>query len=102
MKRALTATLALTLAGCVYVFSPQVVTLYDEDCDVVFQKMELTVEQHDALAGRGQCSGEKDCLTFVAAVLMITPVSAIISGSIVVAGNTAYWMEHKGQCLAKA
>jgi hypothetical protein len=35
------------------------------------------------------------------AVLGTTALSAIVSGSLVVAGNTVYWLEKEARCIAK-
>jgi hypothetical protein len=32
----------------------------------------------------------------------VSAASAIVSGSIVVAGNLVYWFEKQGQCVARA
>ena len=82
---------------CVY--APQLVTRYDEDCGIELRHMQLTVEQIGLIRPGDRCSG-KDCLDLLAAQLLLVPASAVISGSIVLAGNTLFWMQKQGQCLA--
>jgi len=43
------------------------------------------------------CANE-GCVTLVVAAAATAAVSAVISGSIVIAGNTVYWFERRGQC----
>lgn len=100
MKHALLIFAGWVLTGCVYVFSPETVTHYDKDCKDVYRQMTLTVEQQRALPGGIFCSGN-DCLSMLAVIALITPVSAIVSSSIVVAGNTVFWIEKQGRCLGK-
>ena len=39
------------------------------------------------------------CLAFA---LGMTAGSAVVSGSIVAAGNTVYWLEKRGKCVARS
>jgi len=49
-----------------------------------------------------ECSNKGDCKTMflsnIIGSIIVFPVSAIISGSIAVVGNTIYWVEEYGQC----
>jgi hypothetical protein len=84
------------LSAC-YVFTPRSVDGYDSQCDIAYRKLELTVEQHEMLV-QGRCSN-RGCTVWIAINILVTPVSAIVSGSMVVVGNTVFWMERKGRCL---
>jgi len=87
----LCAIVAVLLAGCVVV--PVRVADYDPECRVMTHHMELQPVQLQAI---GRC-GDGYC---AALVLGVSAASAIVSGSIVVAGNIAYWAEHRANCLA--
>jgi hypothetical protein len=84
--------LALALGACVYV--PRTVEIHDPECRIVARHMVLQEVQIAALVG---CANE-GCVTLVVAAAATAAVSAVISGSIVVAGNTVYWFERRGQC----
>ncbi len=84
--------LALAVGACVYV--PRTVEIHDPECKIVARHMVLQEVQIAALVG---CANE-GCITLVVAAAATAAVSAVISGSIVVAGNTVYWFERRGQC----
>lgn len=81
----------LWLSGCVVV--PVTVEGFDPDCRVVTHHMELQPVQLNAI---GRC-GDGAC---AAIVLGVSAASAIVSGSIVLVGNIAYWAEHRANCVA--
>ena len=91
MRRLLPGLAALATSGCVMV--PVTVEGYDPDCRVVTHHMELQPVQVTAM---GRCN-DGAC---AALVLGVGAASAIVSGSIVVVGNIAYWAEHRASCLA--
>lgn len=100
VKRAgLAAAAALAcaaLAGCVVL--PVTVELYDPDCRIVTRQMVLQPVQIGAFHS---CANE-GCAMLLAAAGATAAVSAVVSGSIVVAGNVAYWFEKKGRCQPPA
>ena len=83
------------LAGCV--FLPRTTTVYDEDCDISARHMVLEVEQVSAFVG---CHGE-GCAAVLATVGVVAAATAVVSGSIVIAGNIVYWFEKQGRCLRR-
>lgn len=85
---ALTAA-ALVASGC---FVPRQVEYYDADCNIVSRKMVLDNVQ---TVGVVNCS-HRECL---AVILGVAVASMIVSGSIVVVGNTVYWLEKQGRCV---
>lgn len=91
-RNILAPLLALMLGACIYV--PRTVEFVDPECKVVARHMVLQEVQVAALMG---CANE-GCVTLVVAAAATAAVSAIISGSIVVAGNTVHWFERRGQC----
>ena len=96
MKRLLGLFAAL-LQGCVYL--PHTATVYDEKCDVHYREMSLQPYQVAQFAG--SCN-HRDCAYLLVALGAVSAASAIVSGSIVVAGNLVYWFEKHGQCVAGA
>jgi hypothetical protein len=76
------ALTAMLMTGCVYL--PHTTAAYDKDCGAETKSM--TLEAHQ-VASLGQCSNE-GCVA-----------TAVVSGSVVVAGNVVYWVEEKRQCL---
>ncbi len=79
----------LILAGCFYY--PKQVSFYDSDCRIVARK--LVLEETGIGMVSIQCQNE-------ACLLPLIPVaaSALIAGSIVVAGNVIFWLEKQGAC----
>jgi hypothetical protein len=95
-SRLLALTLALALAGCVYV--PVTHEVYDEDCGIVARHMKLDMQQVGAFSGG--CVNE-GCAALLVAMGAVTAASAVVSGSIVIAGNIVYWFEKRGRCVAR-
>ncbi len=83
---------------------PQKVAYYDDGCEIVAEKLVLTTEQNAFLHDVNDCSNEA-CVTeitgAVSGAALVVPVSAVVSGSIVVVGNTAYWLQKQGDCVQK-
>jgi hypothetical protein len=90
---------ALLISSCIVV--PKKVEYYDRDCDVIAKNYELTATQLSLLEGINDCSDD-DCVKqvtgYALGTAVVGTVSAIVSGSIVVAGNTVYWLEKQGRC----
>jgi hypothetical protein len=85
--------LALTLLqACVYV--PRTTQVYDPDCQGVANRMVL---QEVQLAAIQHCANE-GCIALIVTAGIATAASVVISGTIVVAGNVAYWFERRAQC----
>lgn len=84
------------LSACLVV--PRTVERYDPECQVVARHMDLETVQIGYISG---CSNQ-GCATLIVAAAATVTASAIISGSIVVIGNTVYWFEKQGRCLRPA
>ncbi len=95
----LAAILGLSFAISSCVVYPEVTRYYDEDCKIEARQLELKSEQltNADCSGGGAFSGA--CW---AALLGVGAASTIVSGSIVVVGNTVFWLEKKGKCIAKS
>ncbi len=90
---------SLFLCSCAVM--PNFTEKFDKKCQTVQKRVELSVEQLE-MFGDLECSDKDDCKAqFLGEVLgsVITfPLSAIISGSIAVIGNTIYWVNEYGEC----
>jgi hypothetical protein len=94
-RPAFAAVLACALLpACVFV--PVTRESYDPDCQVLTHHMELQAIQFGAISS---CS-DQACKALVITAAGVTAVSAIISGSIVVMGNAAYWSEWRVGCAS--
>jgi len=98
LKLTLILLLPLLVSGCVYY--PHKIEHYDEQCKIAFNTLELqTEEMKDACAKVN--SSDPSGAACLGGILTLTAASAIVSGSLVLVGNTAYWLEKKGRCLAQ-
>lgn len=88
---------ALSLTGC-YTVAPRVVTEYDDDCEIGFRKMVLTAEQQGLFI---ESCGGSECAAGILSGLLWTSLTTVVSGSIVLVGNTVFWMEKQGRCDVK-
>ena len=81
-------------SACVIV--PVTTADYDPDCQLVTHHMTLQAVQ---LAELRHCAGQ-GCEVVLLAAFGVTAASAIVSGSIAVIGNIAYWAERRAGCAA--
>ena len=93
--RRLAPAAGLALAGCVFV--PVQRDDYDARCDQVRHHLDMEPVQ---IADFRHCVGNTPCEGFAVAALATATVSAVVSGSIVVIGNTVYWLERQAGCSA--
>jgi len=91
--------MALVLSACVYVPVVDEHEAASSNCKTYTKSMSLeTIEIHGNLAENG-CINNRDCVVgALAGVIVVTAGSAIISGSIVITGNTLHWLEYQGTC----
>lgn len=80
------------LQACVYV--PRTTQVFDLPCRVAAKHMVL---QEVQLAAIQHCANE-GCIVLVLAAGVATAASVVIFGTLVVAGNMAYWFEKQVQC----
>ena len=87
----------LLASGCVVV--PVNRESYDDDCKVATHHMELTTVQLKEVYG---CTAGVQFLYpyCVLGAVGLATVSTVVSGSIVVVGNVAYWTERRAACVA--
>ena len=81
-----------TVQACVYL--PSTIEIYDPECQIVAKHMTLQEVQVAAIGG---CQNQS-CLAMILAVGATTAASVIVSGSIVIVGNIAYWLERQATC----
>lgn len=93
IARGVVMATGIVLAGCVYV--PRTVEVYDADCQITARQMTLELQQVGYIAG---CSNES-CVALVLGAGAVGAVTAVVSGSIVVAGNVVHWLEKQGRCV---
>jgi hypothetical protein len=96
LLRTLALLALLALQGCIYV--PRTTTVYDADCQVKTQHMDLQPVQIAAFSG---CRNE-GCAALLVAAGATAAASAVVSGSIVVVGNVVYWFEKLGNCQRRS
>lgn len=87
----------LLATGCVVV--PVTRDSYDDDCKVSTHHMELSTVQIKDVAICQTPLNVSGALCVLGAVGLAT-VSTVVSGSVVVVGNVAYWTERKAACVA--
>jgi hypothetical protein len=83
---------ATLLSSCIVV--PRTIEVYDPECQVVARHMDLQAVQIGYIS---HCANE-GCAALIVAAAATATATAIISGSIVVIGNTVYWFEKRGRC----
>ncbi|WP_193906128.1 hypothetical protein [Cellvibrio polysaccharolyticus] len=100
LKKLLMVGLCTGVASCMV--KPKQVAGYDYDCEIVTRKIELTLDQQTRFR-QMNCQNEEckaQAVAELASSMIILPLSAIVSGSIALTGNTLYWLEEKGRCLS--
>jgi hypothetical protein len=82
----------LLLQACIVV--PQTREVYDPECRMLTKEIVLET----AVIGRFQaCQGE-GCIAVLVTTGAVTAATAVVSGSIALVGNVAYWIERQGRC----
>ena len=79
-------------AGCV--FYPRHVHHYDADCQIRYKQ--LVLETNSMHGIQFHCADE-GCI----AALLFISAEALVAGSLVIVGNTVYWLEKEGRCALK-
>ncbi len=92
LRFAPTALAGLMLAGCVVL--PATIETYDPECGTVSHHLVL---QQVQIAEINHCRNQ-ECTMMIVAGAATEAASAIVSGSIVIIGNAAYWIERRATC----
>ena len=82
--------LSLGLSGCVVVPRVAEKQPYLEKCDLMTKKMKLSA----ADLGPVKCNSY-ECLL---GLIGVPATTFVVSGSIVLVGNTIHWLEYQGRC----
>lgn len=93
MRYLLIALTVAALSACVFV--PRTTEVYDAGCRIQSKQMTLEPVQ---IAHLGQCVGS-GCGALLVVAGATAAASAVVSGSIVIAGNVVYWLEKQGRCV---
>jgi hypothetical protein len=91
-----------SIVGC---FAPAIVADRSQECQLVTKKLDLVLSKEGSGALMGilsnpshNCHTPECLLIFPLGAIAISVTSLIVSGSIVVAGNTIHWIEKEGRC----
>ena len=100
MKNYLIITLSvIALSSCAY--TPKQIRYYDDECGIISKKFIISKSKLHLFKKRGKCAND-ECialaLSHVVGSAFTGPVSALVSGTVVVAGNTILWLEKKANC----
>lgn len=91
--------LSLGLSSCVYVPVVDEPDAASSSCKTYTKSMSLNaIEMRGNIVQQPGCNNGECAATALAAVVVVTAGSAIISGSIVLTGNTLHWLEYQGTC----
>lgn len=94
-------SLLLLLSGC---FVPKPVQEKEQACLLETKKLTLEYPKDgigktlQAMGAVASACGAPECLVVSLGVLVVPAGSYIVSGSIVVVGNTIHWIEKQGRC----
>lgn len=91
--RFLALAAVVLLQACMVV--PRTTQTFDPECRAVANHMVLEQVQLGAIQ---HCSNE-GCVALIIGAGVAAVASVIISGTIVVVGNVAYWLERRAECL---
>jgi hypothetical protein len=75
--------------------TPKKTEYYDYQCNEIRTKLELDKEQKMLALN---CNGANQCLAQVVFMLTAGGVVSIVSGSIVIVGNSISWIEKQATC----
>ncbi len=92
IQRLLALGLLAMLQACVVV--PRTTQAFDAECQVVANQMVLEEFQ---IAAIQQCANQ-GCIALIVGAGIVTAASLLVSGTIVIAGNIAYWLEKQSLC----
>ena len=82
------------LQGCLYY--PRQIRPVEEKCETVSKEWVLDHTEVN-LRGFGSCSND-GCLALLVGIGAVVATTVVVSGSVVVVGNTVYWLEKRGKC----
>jgi hypothetical protein len=92
ISRCLALGTAALVSACVYV--PRATLIYDDGCRAMVRHMVLEGGQVAAIQ---RCENQ-GCIALIVGAGVVTAATVLVSGSIVVIGNMASWLERKALC----
>ena len=101
LVRTILSLLIISVNACVVV--PKKVASYDAKCKVAVQKVTLNLVPMESDID-WSCSNDYCALDISSEIVdaaLTTATSAVVSGSVALAGNTLYLFESKGECPNK-
>ena len=95
LKRVVISLLVIVLSSCVFVPEESEDQKYSDNCNMFTKKLTLSPQE---IKGK-LCNAEDSAEACLMVYGIILPVSTfVISGSIVLIGNTLHWLEYQGPC----
>ncbi|HEY4069716.1 MAG TPA: hypothetical protein VGM74_22600 [Burkholderiaceae bacterium] len=73
---------------------PRTVQIADRDCQLMARHVVLEETQVAAIGG---CANQ-GCVALIVAAGVVTAATAVVSGTIYIVGNAAYWLERQARC----
>jgi len=95
-KRTFFVSCIAILSGCTFFPAVSNQQSFANQCEMVTRELTLTSEPIDLLDGCGSDAEAPAC--YLAVAIGVPAVSFVVSGSIVLAGNTIHWLEYQGRC----
>jgi hypothetical protein len=96
VKAATISGLLILLAACVYVPEKSAHQVDAEQCEMISEKLTLQLKKYKLSVKCGISPADLMGCMLVGGI--ITSASAVVSGSLVLVGNTVHWAEHKMSC----
>jgi len=87
--------ITIFLSSCVFVPKESEEQKYAGNCDMLTRQLTLSAQKIDGHVCKSGSSAEA-CLIVYGVILPVG--SFVISGSIVLIGNTLHWIEYQGPC----
>ena len=88
--------LSFLISACTFLPAISDTQEYSADCEMLTRELTLSKEFIDFHRGCGTNAEAAAC--FLAVAIGVPAASFIVSGSVVLAGNTIHWLEYQGTC----
>lgn len=101
MKKSLVIILSILMLSSCTAYKAKQIQYFDEECGIKSKKYVFAEDQIPLLSKGRKCENEECLKLFLSSVIgkvFVGPISTIISGTVVVTGNTIYWLEKTAKC----